>query len=773
MSEPSRRRALARPQLWLLAGLLVATAAISLSGLLQRINFTIYDTALPGGPAPSDILIVAIDDKSIAELGRWPWSRAVHAALLDRLRAAGVRSVALDLLLSEPDEHAPQTDATLAAAMAKGPPTVLPSFAARSPNGLLRERLPIPILERAAVGIGNVELEMDADGIVRSVYLMGGPGRPTRPYFAAELLRVTPGAGPVRFTGERRPTDAPAPGAWVRDYHVLIPFLGPPEHFRQISYVDVLRGRVPDSALRGKIVLVGATAQGLGDALPTPVSGYSRPMPGVEVTANVLEGLRTGTLIQPVGRIARTLLELLPVLLAAIGLHRLAPRQSLMLVLGLWIGTLAASMLALRWGWWWPPAAALAALLIAYPLWSWLRLEATQAFLDEQLAELSRERFPLLSETAAPAGAAGWGDFVQRRIDLARDAAERLRNARRLISDTVNGLPDSILLADDRGRIVLANPSAASLLASTPPATPEGAEVDTVLASAGAEGFRFETIASRAPCGEEILLQPSGRNLLLRATPFHDSAHRRIGTLIALTDITELRATQREREDVVRFLSHDMKSPATSLLGLAQLQRDPARALPPPELSQRLDVLAQRMLRLLDSFVSLARAEAADPTAFEEFDLRDAVQDACDEVWAAAQARNIVITTSLHDDACMVNGDRLLLARAVVNLLGNAIKFSPRGGAVTLSCGMDARCYLLSVADRGPGIVAQSWSTLFERFSRGVHAQDNDPGGAGLGLAFVRVVAEKHGGRVWAEPNTGAGAVFGLTVPRAATDFAA
>ncbi|MGH8325739.1 MAG: CHASE2 domain-containing protein [Steroidobacteraceae bacterium] len=754
----------ARPQLWLLAGLLAMTVAISLSNVLQRIDFTIYDALFLRGPAPSDVLIVAIDDKSIAEVGRWPWPRALHAVLLDRLRAAGVRSAALDLLLSEPES--PQADAALAAAMAKGPPTVLPSFAtAPSDGGSLAEQLPIPILARSAASIGHVELTIDPDGIVRSVLLMAGPGRPTRPYLAAALLMSTPGARPVQLEGERLPAGTPDPGAWVGDYRVLIPFLGPPGHFRQVSYVDVLRGRIPDSVLRGKIVLVGATAQGLEDALPTPVSASSRPMPGVEIVANVLQGLRTGTLIRPVGRIAGTLLALLPVLLAVIGLHRLPPRQSLVLVVALWIGTLGASMLALHAGWWWPPAAALAALIISYPLWSWLRLEATQAFLDEQLAELSRERFPLLNEPRTGAGRAGWGDFMQRRIDLAREAAERLRSARRLISDAVNGLPASIILADNDGRIVLVNPAAASLFAAADPATLESAEVDTTLAGAGADGFDFESVADRAPCSQEILLRPTGRNLLLRAAPFHDGTQHRIGTLLALTDITELRATQREREDVVRFLSHDMKSPATSLLGLAELQRDPERALPPPELSQRLDVLAQRMLMLLDSFIALARAESADPTSFEEFDLRDAVQDACDEVWAAAQARNVTIRMTLHDHPCVVNGDRLLLARAIINLLGNAIKFSSRGEIVALSCTAGDRCYRVSVADRGPGVAAQSWSRLFERFSRGVHARDNDPGGAGLGLAFVRVVAEKHGGRAWAEPNTEVGAVFALAIP--------
>jgi hypothetical protein len=92
---------------------------------------------------------------------------------------------------------------------------------------------------------------------------------------------------------------------------------------------------------------------------------------------------------------------------------------------------------------------------------------------------------------------------------------------------------------------------------------------------------------------------------------------------------------------------YDMKSPASSLLGLAQLQREPARALPAGELSQRLDLLAQRLLTLVEGFVWLARAESSDPFAFEDFDLRNAVQDAYDEVWALAQVRNTSIAASV------------------------------------------------------------------------------------------------------------------------------
>jgi signal transduction histidine kinase len=204
------------------------------------------------------------------------------------------------------------------------------------------------------------------------------------------------------------------------------------------------------------------------------------------------------------------------------------------------------------------------------------------------------------------------------------------------------------------------------------------------------------------------------------------------------------------------------------LLGLAQLQRDPDRALPPQELSQRLDLLAHRIVALVDNFVALARAESADPKGFEDLDLRDALQDAYDEVWAAAQARNITIRINVSDEPCIASGDRHLLSRAVANLLSNAIKFSSAGTCVELSCRQRDHDSVITVADQGPGIEPQRQASLFQRFSRAVHRGGADPGGAGLGLAFVRVVAEKHGGHAWAEPNLPTGTVFQFSLrPRA------
>jgi hypothetical protein len=488
-------------------------------------------------------------------------------------------------------------------------------------------------------------------------------------------------------------------------------------------------------------------------------------MPGVEIMANVLAAQRNGTLIRKVPLIPTIILTLLPVYLLGVALRVLTPRWSMMSGIAIWLATLGGSYLALQLAhWWWPPSAALLTILALYPLWSWRRLVATQSFMDEEFARLAGVERLLPASRSHAALDRGVGtrlDPTDRRIDLLRSATQSLRDARQHLADTINGLPDATLVADTEGRVVLANPAAAALFNAK-----AGMLVDDSLyATARDTDVKFAALRERGPGTVEINLPDPIRCYLVRTATFIDSEQRNVGMILTLTDITQLRKAQRERDDIIRFLSHDMKSPASSLMGLAQLQRDPQRALPPLELSNRLDVLAQRTLTLVDGFVALARAESSDPNKFDELDVRDAMQDAYDEVWAAARAREITISSIAPTALVLVDGDRQLLARAIVNLLSNAIKFSPDRSTILLECQVKAATAVICITDNGPGIDPQNQAMLFQRFTRGLHRGAKDPGGAGLGLAFVRVVAEKHGGRVSVENAAQGGAVFCLSIP--------
>ena len=181
-------------------------------GWLWRWNQSVYDSYLQrtSRDAPSDVLIVAIDEPSMLALGRWPWPRATHARLIERLADAGARAVALDILLLEPDATSPDSDARLVDAMGRMP-IALPVIADQlGVGGQLLERLPMPALAEQAT-LGHVHVELDQDGVGRSVFLSAGLGEPRWETLAAALLVAAGERGPVLG-----PTEVPVPQQWVR-----------------------------------------------------------------------------------------------------------------------------------------------------------------------------------------------------------------------------------------------------------------------------------------------------------------------------------------------------------------------------------------------------------------------------------------------------------------------------------------------------------------------------------------------------------------------------
>ena len=302
MNAPSRQRDRVQRALVGLAALAAVTVLV-ISGLAWRADAWAYDllTWLRPQQADSRIVVVTIDQKSLAELGRWPWSRRLHAQLLDRLAAAGARSVAFDILLTEPVLHDPEGDALLAQSMGRYGRALLPVFAeSAEPDEPAAEALPIPELAAAAAGLGHVDLPLDADGVARSMFLQAGVGDPHWPSLALAQFQLDQpaGFGQQPLPGLRSALPAASAYAWTRDYKVLVPHAAAPGDFTRFSYVDVLEGRVPPSALRGRWVLVGVTASGLEDSAGSPQNAAGSRMSGVEYQANALDMLaRHGAIV--------------------------------------------------------------------------------------------------------------------------------------------------------------------------------------------------------------------------------------------------------------------------------------------------------------------------------------------------------------------------------------------------------------------------------------------------------------------------------------------
>ncbi|HEJ5964453.1 TPA: CHASE2 domain-containing protein [Pseudomonas aeruginosa] len=754
--EPSQAQRLFRGLVreWLLVSLLLLplTALLSLSSGLP-LNNLLYDRLRNLAPLAVDprILVVAIDDRSLESLGRWPWPRSVHAELLDRLAAAGARSVLLDVIFSEPSSN-PDSDRQLARSLCRAGNVLLPLLRESVPRygEPPREIPPTAPLAGCAAGIGHINVEADSDGTVRSVYLREGPLGQPRPLLAWQAF-ADAGAMPMPMPGLDDMRNLPG---WQRDHAIRIPFIGADAGFPSVPYVSVLRGEVPDSLLRDRLVLVGATAPGLGDRYVTPLSASLGTTPGVEIQANILNGLlqqRTAVDLQPW---LAALLSAASVALL-LGLMLFRSRHALLLTLACAALALGLSWALLLNGWWWSPLASLVGLLLAYLIWSWRRLNAVLAYFGWELARLDREP-KVLPERASPPRAGN--DPLQNRIAALEQAVSRTRDSRRFMADGLEGLPVATLICDPQGQILLANRKARDLFGGEL----RGAELRQRLAGLGhpslAGGARptletLEAIEFRDHRERDLRLD------LARLLPVESETA--IGWLVSLIDLSAERDAERQRATLLRFLSHDLRAPHSAILALLDVR--PAEDEAGQQVYRQIEQQVRRALGLTDAFVQLAKAES-DAYRFEACMFTMLAMDAADQLWPLAQQKDIDLRRDWDDEQePMVWADPGLLTRALFNLLENAVKYSPAGTVVSLSIRLEGNWLSCRIVDQGKGIAAAELPRLFSQYQRFASAEGS--AGLGLGLAMVKTVIDRHGGRIGCQSQVGQGTTFEIRLP--------
>ncbi len=374
-----------------LAGLVAAAASHGRwLGPLDDAVFDRYTSRWTYPPDPS-LLIIAIDEASLRQIGPWPWPRSVHARLLDRLTDAGSGRVLLDLPFSGPDRH-PGADAQLAAAIARNGQVVLPVLAvpARA-DRLAEERLPIARVTASAAALGHAEIQLDADGVARGMFLHAGTGSAHWP--ALGLALADPSA---RVQGLPTAEDHPAPGQWVRDGYLRLRYVGPPGSVPQVAYVDVLEGRVAPARLHRQRVVVGPTAPGLAPPLLTPTR-RDAPMSSTEYHANVASMLLQSRTLRVMAPIAQHALGVLLVMLCVSGLCGGRAATMLAIGVGLPLPLLLSWSLLRGANLWWAPCATLVTALIATALWAVWRIASGRrgADVDTVTGLANRPRFEL------------------------------------------------------------------------------------------------------------------------------------------------------------------------------------------------------------------------------------------------------------------------------------------------------------------------------------------------------------------------------------------
>ncbi|MBI4343142.1 MAG: PAS domain-containing protein [Candidatus Omnitrophica bacterium] len=346
-----------------------------------------------------------------------------------------------------------------------------------------------------------------------------------------------------------------------------------------------------------------------------------------------------------------------------------------------------------------------------------------------------------------------------RELDIQRNQAEAI----------LQSLVEGVVAVDRSGRILWLNESSQRLVGAAPDQI-IGRRLTEFIRHQELEELISEAIAQRRPANRELrLFSPEERVIRFQAVPCEGPPEDAALVLVA-QDVTEMRRLEGLRREFVANVSHELKTPLTSIAGLVETLL--TGALEDPANNRRFVMLIEeettRLSRLIEDLLQLSQIESrAVPLKLQPVALTPLIQQLWERLERQASQRGITLTWEMPAATPRVLGDPERLRQVFLNLLDNAIKFNRDGGRVTVRGRVAGAALQVEVEDTGSGIPEPDLARIFERFYRVDKTRSRELGGTGLGLAIVKHLVELHQGRIEVRSRLGQGSVFTLTLPLA------
>ncbi len=736
-----------------------------LSTLFSGLSETSLDALflLRGSRTPSPALaIIGIDDKSLQQLGSWPFSRAVHADLLRQLSESQV--VGLDILFSE----SAGDDKVFNAALDKGAKVIL-AVAHGYSNHL---RKPAPGLINYA-GVGHIETLLGSKGVVRKVQLVQDDG-------LAALSVVM-----LKSTGR---------SAAVADIAVpqIINYYGPEFSFSYYSYVDVLRGKYPPEFFKDKFVLVGAEALGLGDVHVTPFV-QRHPMPGVEIQATIINNLLDNSFIRSPWLLSPAV-TLLFFCMALFYWPVASEKKNLFINLTSCVVLLLVSYGLFQQHIFLEPLRPIIFLFAVYLLHLVLQgigitreLMSEIAALDRRLAHGLRALYTNVpsqlqlkpknsKETHLLTGG------LRRHLLHMHHGIQGLELQNRFIHHLLQEEVAPLILWElDDGKVVLANAKFKEFWQAQEQETglPDLPEFLKFLSEHQLSGATAGAIPAQ-PVTEleerwsiDINLYFNHRLHYFQVKMHHvdEPFSSFSGVLVNIADITEVRELERMKSDLIGTVSHELRLPLTTILGYSEMLSEMLDS-EQGEFAQEICSQATRLNSLIENFLDIAKIENnRNQVRKLPLNLVIVLEDSINAVTPAATTKDIHVHLDAPQKVGPIFGDEPLLLQAIINLLDNAIKFSPAHTEVQIQMFEDVDQMVVTITDEGPGIAEEDRALIFKKFNRGSGEHSVD--GFGLGLNLVQQVIAGHGGTIRVERQNAdtIGTTFSIFLPKPVEPF--
>jgi two-component system phosphate regulon sensor histidine kinase PhoR len=393
------------------------------------------------------------------------------------------------------------------------------------------------------------------------------------------------------------------------------------------------------------------------------------------------------------------------------------------------------------------------------------------AILGQRRAETSLRKVRMLTGVGAEGDPVFGVEELRANVArLERDLADHMQD-RRQLADLVDV---AIVDLDPRLEVVFANVTAHALV-DRPPGTLLGLDLLEVFLDPQIEAIARTAQAHGSASGEVRLRGADGPALVVRARRSTSG-----GAWLALADVSELRRLQQIRAEFIDNLAHELRTPLTTVGLLAEaLSRDAQAAGDsiPPKMRDRIgkvEVETGHLVQMVSEIMDLSRIESGTGlTLIDDLDLGGLAAASVERLRLFADRQGVTLRLDVPGRLPRIRGDEARLGQVFVNLVHNAVKFSPNGGEVVVAVRVADREgeLVASVQDHGIGIPRAAHARIFERFYKVDRARvRGETGGTGLGLAIARHIVEQHGGRIWLESIEGDGSTFSFALPLIAED---
>lgn len=380
---------------------------------------------------------------------------------------------------------------------------------------------------------------------------------------------------------------------------------------------------------------------------------------------------------------------------------------------------------------------------------------------------------PVMSRDELGELAGAFNTMARQLREYRQSSYSRLLRAQRTSQATIDAFPDPVLVVDSEGQVELANPSARRILGVDVRAGDQAVTVPwqppEAIRPPLAEALKDQRSYLPEGFDRVIVLRVDGQDhfFLPHVLPIRDPYGNTLGAAVQLQDVTRFRLLDQVKSDLVATVSHELKTPLTSIrLALHLLLEESVGPLAPKQTELLLDARdnAERLLARVNNLLDLTRLERGR----DQLDLRpvapaDLLHAAAEAIRPRAEDKGVAVTLDTPPDLPLVAADAQRLGHALGNLLDNALTYTDRGGRISLAASAADNTVTLTVADTGKGIPPEYLPRVFDRFFR---VPDHEQrGGTGLGLAIVREIATAHGGTVTCSSTPGVGTSFRMTLP--------